>query len=82
MNRSTDLTCRELVELVTDYLDDALPAAERQAFEAHVTACDGCWAYVDQIRAAIELARRTRDLERRPEVIALHRAFRDRMRGL
>ena len=71
------LTCRELVELVTDYLDGALPASERHKFEAHVAECPGCDAYIEQIRSAIALTRRTRELERRPEVTALLHAFRN-----
>jgi len=72
-----DLTCRELVELVTDYLEGALPAGERERFEAHMVACEGCDAYVEQIRRTIELAGRTRGLEERPEIRALLRAFRE-----
>ena len=34
------LTCRELVELVTDYLEGALPESERARFEAHIAGCD------------------------------------------
>jgi anti-sigma factor RsiW len=37
-----DLRCRELVELVTDYLEGALAPAERARFEAHVADCPGC----------------------------------------
>jgi anti-sigma factor RsiW len=72
-----DLSCRELVELVTDYLEDALPAAEREHFEAHVAACEGCEAYVEQVRATIALIGRSRELEERPEIRALLRAFRE-----
>lgn len=71
------LTCRELVELVTDYLDGALPPEERDSFEAHVAECPGCEAYLEQIRSVVALTRRTRELEERPEVTALLRAFRD-----
>jgi anti-sigma factor RsiW len=54
---STDdeMACRELVELLTDYLEDALPAAERVRLETHLADCDGCTAYMEQIRAAIRL---------------------------
>jgi predicted anti-sigma-YlaC factor YlaD len=45
-----ELTCQELVELVTDYLEDALTPAERARFEAHLTMCDGCRAYIEQLR--------------------------------
>ena len=78
MDRSepTDLTCRELVELVTDYLEDALPPVERVRFEAHLAACEGCDRYVEQIRATVDLTRRTRFLEQRPEITALLEAFR------
>ena len=44
------LTCRELVELITDYLEGAMPPDERARFEAHVAECDGCEAYVRQMR--------------------------------
>jgi anti-sigma factor RsiW len=49
------LSCQELVELVTDYLDGALPPPDRARFEAHIAECDGCRAYLEQIRATITL---------------------------
>jgi anti-sigma factor RsiW len=72
-----DFTCRELVELVTDYLDDALPASERARFEAHLAGCEGCDRYLQQIRTTVALTRRTRAVEDRPELAALLAAFRD-----
>jgi anti-sigma factor RsiW len=72
-----DLSCRDLVELVTDYLDGALPDAERMRFETHVASCEGCDRHIEQIRTAIELARHTRALERGPEITALLTMFRD-----
>ena len=47
------LVCQEFVELVTDYLEGALPPGERARFEAHLTACDGCDSYFDSVRATI-----------------------------
>ena len=47
------LRCRELVELVTDYLEGRLPDAEVVRFEAHIAACDGCTTYVEQIRTTV-----------------------------
>jgi anti-sigma factor RsiW len=76
------LTCRELVELVTDYLEGALAAGERERFEAHMSACEGCDAHVEQVRRAIELTGRTRALERRPEIAALTALFHDFRRGV
>jgi anti-sigma factor RsiW len=72
-----DLTCRELVELVTDYLDDALPDADRARFEGHLAACEGCDRYVEQIRTTVDLTSEIHVLEERPEVSALLSAFRD-----
>jgi anti-sigma factor RsiW len=48
------LSCRELVELVTDYLEGALPDEEQARFEEHIAGCGGCKTYVEQIRQTIE----------------------------
>ena len=47
------LSCRELVELVTDYLEGTLPEAERERFEEHLDRCDGCRTYLAQMRQTI-----------------------------
>lgn len=49
------LSCRELVELVTDYLERALPDADRARFEDHISRCDGCGVYLEQMRQTIDL---------------------------
>ena len=49
------LTCQELVELVTDYLEDALPPAERAQFDSHIRDCDPCLTYLHQIRTTLDL---------------------------
>ncbi len=49
-----DLGCRELVELVTDYLEATLPLDERTRFELHLTYCDGCRTYLAQMRQVLE----------------------------
>ena len=72
-----ELTCQQLVELVTDYLEDALGPADRARFEAHVAGCPGCDAYLGQMRTTIEAVGATAALETRPEVSALLEAFRD-----
>ena len=48
------LTCRELVELVTEYLEGALDPTERVRFEEHVMTCPPCQAHIDQMRKTIE----------------------------
>ena len=50
------LTCQELVELVTDYLDGALSPRDHERFEAHIAECDGCRGYVEQMRVTIWLS--------------------------
>jgi anti-sigma factor RsiW len=52
---STELSCREVVELVTAYLDNALPPSEHERFERHLSVCPGCVTYVDQIRETVRL---------------------------
>jgi anti-sigma factor RsiW len=51
--RRPGLACSELVELVTDYLDDALSKRDRTRFEEHIAGCDDCTAYVAQFRQTI-----------------------------
>ena len=76
----TDLTCRELVELVTDYLEGALSSSDRLDFERHLVWCSFCRDYLDQMRATIELtgAGATEDAApRSPLREQLLEAFRD-----
>jgi anti-sigma factor RsiW len=47
------MACQELVEMVTDYLDGALPEADVARLERHLEGCDGCTAYLEQIRVTI-----------------------------
>jgi len=48
-----DLTCKELVELITGYLDGSLRGRRRRRFGSHLAACDGCTRYMAQIAATI-----------------------------
>jgi predicted anti-sigma-YlaC factor YlaD len=50
-----DLVCREVVELVTDYLEGSMSPADRARFEEHLTGCDGCSIYLDQMRTTIRV---------------------------
>ncbi len=73
-----DLTCRELVELVTAYFEGALPTDERASFERHVGVCPGCAIYVEQMRQTIALTGALREEDVSPDAQAsLLRAFRD-----
>jgi anti-sigma factor RsiW len=55
------LTCAEVVDLVTEYLEDALDPSARLGFEAHVRACPDCTAYIDQMRVTVAALASLRD---------------------
>ena len=72
-----DLSCKELVELVTDYLEGALDAADRRRFETHVGECGHCAEYLEQIRTTVSLTGRLREETLAPDARgALLEAFR------
>ena len=54
-----DIRCADAIELVTDYLDDALSAPDLVRFESHLAGCDGCTIFVDQVRMTIRLTSAT-----------------------
>ncbi|MBI4278178.1 MAG: zf-HC2 domain-containing protein [Armatimonadetes bacterium] len=53
MTTSNELTCQELVELVTEYLEGMLSPEERARFDAHLAICSGCRTYLEQFRQMI-----------------------------
>jgi predicted anti-sigma-YlaC factor YlaD len=65
-----ELTCAELVELVSDYIEGALAPDQRVRFEEHLTICSGCANYLDQMRTTIALSGRLRVDDLSPEVRA------------
>ena len=73
-----EISCQEIVELVTDYLEDALPKEERRAFEEHLAGCPHCTNYLDQMRQTMRLTGRLTEEALEPEFRAqLLDAFRD-----
>jgi anti-sigma factor RsiW len=56
----TTISCQEVVELVTDYLEDDLDPAVRTELEAHLALCEGCDTYVEQLRETIRRLGRVR----------------------
>ena len=50
---NNEFSCQEMIEVVTSYLDDALPPDEQERFERHLSYCAGCSTYVDQMRETI-----------------------------
>jgi predicted anti-sigma-YlaC factor YlaD len=77
MKLERELTCSQIVELVTDYLEQRLSVRDTERFEEHVAFCDGCSSYFDQMRATIAAAGRLREGDLPPELEArLLEAFR------
>ena len=58
MSTTAEITCKEFVELVTDLIEGQLAEARRLEAEAHLGGCDGCTAYLEQIRQTIAALRR------------------------
>jgi anti-sigma factor RsiW len=78
--RRNRFTCRRVTELITDYLEGALDANDRAKFEAHLATCDGCTAYLEQMRATISTVGRV-DVgslpdQLRDDLVALYRQYR------
>ncbi|MGH2895257.1 MAG: anti-sigma factor family protein [Solirubrobacteraceae bacterium] len=73
-----DLPCIDFVELVTDYLEGALPIEQRLIVERHLAFCAPCVDYLDQIRATVHIAGALRE-EDVPEPVmeSLLQAFRE-----
>jgi anti-sigma factor RsiW len=78
--RSNALVCQEMVELITDYLEGALSRSQRRRFEAHLSGCEHCTDYLEQMRATIRLTGRLQGEDLTPamreEFTALYRRWR------
>lgn len=82
MSESADhITCQEVVELVTDYLDGALPSEQISVFEQHLNFCDGCVWYVDQLRTTVATVGQIREedvpAETRARLVAAFREWKE-----
>ncbi len=75
------LTCQEFVEVLTDYLEDALDPAERAEIERHIVICRGCSTYVEQMQSTIDLLGRAAAADddfgdpQREKLVGLFRAW-------
>lgn len=74
MTASEPMNCNELVELVTAYLDGALDLDTRARFDIHLTECDGCDNYLQQLQATVGTLGKV-------DAGQLDPAFRDRLLG-
>jgi len=57
----SEMTCKELVELVTEYLEGTLAEDLRTRLEQHLAGCDGCTNYLEQMRQTIRLTGKVRE---------------------
>jgi anti-sigma factor RsiW len=80
--RQPEIVCQQWVELVTDYLEGALPFELHQAADRHLAACPHCREYLRQMRRTIEISGRLGEQDVPDDVVdALARAFEDFQRG-
>lgn len=71
-------TCKEIVDLATEYVEGAMTAAQMTQFELHLNFCEGCVAFVEQIRATAAMAGRlSEELIPEETKVRLLDAFRD-----
>jgi anti-sigma factor RsiW len=66
----SELTCRDLVELVTDYLEGSLSHRDRARFDQHLAGCTNCTEYAKQFRETIRLTGTVRESDVSPEAKA------------
>ncbi len=80
--RRPEIICQQWVEMVTDYLEGALPVELQQAADRHVAACPHCREYLEQMRRTIAVSGHLREDDVPDDVVdALTRAFADFHRG-
>jgi anti-sigma factor RsiW len=79
--RERDLVCQQAVELVTDYIEGSMSRADRRRFEAHLSSCPHCTAYLAQMRSTIALTGQLNSQELpsevREELVALYGQWRN-----
>ena len=82
LNQHDEMACRELVEVVSDYLEHSLPDTHRRRLEQHLEQCPYCMEYVEQMRQTIaalgRLSRESLAPEARQELLQAFRGWRER----
>jgi len=78
MSEPAHLSCQEFVELVTEYVEGAMPPDERERFDAHLAVCEPCTIYLEQMEQTIRAVGKlsTEDVAPEAETVLLA-AFRD-----
>ena len=57
MSSLRTITCQQLTEVITDYLEGVMPLERRAAFEAHLAICPGCVTYLEHMRQTVAATR-------------------------
>ena len=74
------MRCREFVEVITEYLEGSLPAADRARFDEHLAGCPHCTAYLAQMRTVLRLTGRLTEEDipdpARNELLQVYRTWR------
>ncbi|MCI0356491.1 MAG: zf-HC2 domain-containing protein [Acidobacteria bacterium] len=65
---TNEMSCKELTEVITEYLEGTLPEAERARFEYHLGLCPGCQTYLEQMRLTVRAVGRLSEESIPPEV--------------
>jgi predicted anti-sigma-YlaC factor YlaD len=77
-----EMTCKEVVDVITDYLEGTMGEADHLRFEAHLGECPYCQNYLDQMRGTVAALGALREdsipAESREELIAAFRGWRER----
>ena len=80
MSAADEITCQELTEVLTDYLEGAMPPERAALLEAHLDECEGCENYISQMRQTLRALERLRpdsaDAVAPPQLLAAFRAWR------
>ena len=63
-----EIPCREIVELITDYIEETMSRSERRRFEAHIAGCENCSEYLRQMRATIIASGSLREEDLTPQM--------------
>ncbi|HEU4400563.1 MAG TPA: zf-HC2 domain-containing protein [Candidatus Polarisedimenticolia bacterium] len=74
-------SCKEIVDLLSDYLEGDLPPGELEAFEAHMALCDPCVDFLESLKRTRSLVRGLREEDVPSEVHDQLRSFLDRLQG-
>jgi anti-sigma factor RsiW len=77
-----EISCKELIEIITDYLEGKLPPDERRKFEDHLSICEACLLYLEQMRETIRAVGRLSEeavpAQAKEELLAVFRNWKSR----